>query len=138
MKVTGHPEVVDKLLKPYLSKYPSAKKFAQIGRKACEYAKRHAEYQNWTWNLRNAYGYAVVINGEVVYQEILSDEFHTKAVESTKKELEKVKGKPDGLYLANGMFYASFVEAKNYDVLIKGAIHAEELIEELAKKLNSK
>ena len=81
-----------------------------------DYAKKHGEYKNHTHNLRSAPGAAVVMDGEIVDMYIPSESGHQKAYGKRPK---------NGIILADGMEYASFVESKGYDVLSGGAIHAE-------------
>jgi hypothetical protein len=131
MRIKGNPKIVDEVLKPYLKRLPTVDALAYIGWMACKDAIEKGSYKNHTYNLRNANGYAVVVNGEIVKQEIVGDNLHEDAIKATEALLATTRGKADGLYLANGMFYAGFVEAKNFNVLIESATEAENLYKKL-------
>lgn len=90
-----------------------------------DYAKIHGEYKNHTHNLRSAPGAAVVMDGEIVDMYIPAEAGHQKAKEKTENLLLYGKRPKNGIILADGMEYASFVESKGYDVLSGGALHTE-------------
>lgn len=73
----------------------------------------HAQgtYLDQTTNLRNSIGYLILFNGEKIFSDIGS------AVENMDEILERVS--PDGYQLIGfaGMNYASYVEAKGYNVI---------------------
>lgn len=85
------------------------------------------EYQNHTFNLRNAPGFCVVRNGKIIALEVYGEGVHSEAVEKTKSYLIYAN-KEDGLYLADGMEYASFVRSKGFDVLDSAQLYAERMI----------
>ena len=90
-----------------------------------DYAKKHGEYKNHTHNLRSAPGAAVVMEGEIVDVYVPAESGHQKAKEKTENLLLYGKRPKNGIILADGMEYASFVESKGYDVLSGGALHTE-------------
>ena len=92
-------------------------KLVEIGRDAMRFAQRNGEYQNHTFNLRNAPGFCVVRDGRIIVIEVGDDGEHPDAVRNTENLLIYSEKPQDGLYLADGMPYASFVESKGYDVL---------------------
>lgn len=92
-------------------------KLIEIGRDAVRYAQRNGEYRNHTWNLRNAPGFCVVKGGRIIHLEVGDDGGHPEAKTNTENLLIYSEHPEDGLYLADGMFYASFVESKGFDVL---------------------
>lgn len=75
------------------------------------------EYQNHTWNLRNAPGASVVRDGKIVWMDVDADGEHPDARLETEKLLQTYNYAKDGLYIADGMYYASFVQSKGFDVL---------------------
>ena len=79
----------------------------EVAHEGVDFAKTHGEYKNHTHNL------------------IPSESGHQKAKEKTENLLLYGKRPKNGIILADGMEYASFVESKGYDVLSGGAIHAE-------------
>lgn len=107
-----------------------------IGRNAIKIAQekrvtsRLKEYQTRTGNLHNAPGACVVRNGKIVWIEIAADTAHPKAQGNTEKLLKQCDKSHDGLYLADGMKYASYVRAKGYDVLDSAILYADKRIEE--------
>lgn len=107
---------------------------ADAGREAVKYAKENGEYRNHTYNLRNAPGYAVVRDGEIVKMEVPADGNHAEARKETEDFIKREAKPENGLILADGMKYASFVESKGYDVLSGAALHAST---ELNKKLGN-
>ena len=90
-----------------------------------DFARTHGEYKNHTHNLRSAPGAAVVMDGEIVDMYIPAESGHQKAKEKTENLLLYGKRPKNGIILADGMEYASFVESKGYDVLSGGALHTE-------------
>lgn len=98
---------------------------AEVGREAIADAKENGEYKNHTHNLRNAPGYAVVKDGEILEMEVPTDGNHPEARKETENFLIYGDKPESGLILADGMPYASFVESKGFDVLSGAAIRAE-------------
>ena len=105
----------------------------ESGLDAVKYAKEHGEYKNRTGRLRNAPGYAVVKDGEIIKMEVPADGNRSEARIETENFLLYGKRPQNGLILADGMEYASFVEHHGFDVLSGAALHAEA---EFEKKLN--
>lgn len=106
---------------------------AESGLDAVKYAKEHGEYKNRTGRLRNAPGYAVVKDGEIIKLEVPADGNQPEARKETENFLLYGKRPQNGLILADGMKYASFVESKGFDVLSGAALHADS---ELERKLS--
>ncbi|WP_347026394.1 hypothetical protein [Bacteroides ovatus] len=74
-------------------------------------------YQNHTWNLRNAPGAAIVRDGKIVDLYIPADGEHPLAKNRTEAMLIFGSKPKDGVVVADGMEYASFVSSKGFDVL---------------------
>lgn len=74
-------------------------------------------YANHTWNLRNALGAAVVRNGEIIDLYVPADGEHSEAKNKTEAMLIFGNKPKDGIVVADGMEYASFVSSKGFDVL---------------------
>lgn len=106
---------------------------AESGLDAVKYAKEHGEYKNRTGRLRNAPGYAVVKDGEIIKLEVPADGNQPEARKETENFLLYGKRPQNGLILADGMKYASFVESKGFDVLSGAVLHADS---ELERKLS--
>lgn len=107
---------------------------ADVGLDAVRFAKENGEYKNHTHNLRNAPGYAVVKDGKISKMDVPSDGNHAEARMKTEDFIRGGNKPQNGLILADGMYYASFVESKGFDVLGNAALHADG---ELNKKLNN-
>lgn len=87
-------------------------------------------YQNHTWNLRNAPGYSVIVRGEEIFRNVPADADHGKAKAETEKLLNKVPKEGTKITVADGMFYASFVNSKGFDVLDTAVINVKKELEE--------
>lgn len=98
------------------------------GEEAVQVQKRESDYLNHTFNLRNAPGYAVTIDGKEVARNIPADGEHGEAEAKTNKTLDKADKTGTGLILADGMEYASFVSSKGYDVLDTSLLHADKIL----------
>ena len=68
-------------------------------------------YQNHTWNLRNAPGAAIVRDGKIVDLYIPADGEHSQAKNRTEAMLIFGSKPKDGVVVADGMEYASFVSS---------------------------
>ena len=109
---------------------------SEVGRDATRNAKNQKTFQNRTGNLANANGGCVVRNGRIVDMWVETDGSHPDAVRKTENMLIYSEKPKDGLYLANGMEYASYVESKGFEQLLtNGVVFAERKIN---KKLNIK
>lgn len=89
------------------------------------------EYLNHTWNLRNAPGACVVRDGKIIWMEVAADGAHPEARSKTENLMIYSDKTKDGLYLCDGMEYASYVSSKGYDVLDSAVIHSINEIEKL-------
>lgn len=128
MRFTGDTSGLDELLKHIDDSYYST--LSKIGREATRNAKTNKSYQNRSGNLSNANGGCVVRNGRIVDLWVESDSAHPEAVNNTENLLIYSEKKGDGLYLANGQPYASFVESKGFEVIMTyGVLYARRQIE---------
>lgn len=81
-------------------------------------SRRNGSYNDVKGNLRNANGYGIAEKGSL--NEVVADQNET-VVGLAEQDLSGDMS----LILANGMDYASFVEAKGYDVASSGHLAAE-------------
>lgn len=107
---------------------------AEVGKQAVQMAKVTGSYQNRTGNLRNAPGYGITENGKLVSMDIPADAAHQKAKDETEKIIRKSDLSGTSLILADGMFYASFVEKKGYKVMFDSVVWARNELKKLAKQ----
>lgn len=87
-------------------------------------------YQNHTWNLRNAPGVAIVRDGNIVDLYIPADGEHLLAKNRTEAMLIFGSKPKDGVVVADGMEYASFVSSKGFDVLDSASLTVEKELKE--------
>ena len=106
----------------------------EAGEEAVHVQKRESDYLNHTFNLCNAPGYAVTIDGKEVARNIPADGEHREAEAKTNKTLDKADKSGTGLILADGMEYASYVSSKGYDVLDTGLLHADKVLNQKTGK----
>ena len=100
----------------------------EVGKEAVEYAKQNGEYMNHTFNLRNAPGAGVVMDGELKETYVPADGKHEEAKAKTEATIEKSLFPGTGLIIEDGMPYSSFVEAKGYDVVGGAALEADRIL----------
>lgn len=133
MEFNGDISGLDELIRQAEEEYYS--KLIEIGKESIRIARNTRginglkEYQNHTFNLRNAPGACVVRDGKIVWMEVAADSAHPEAKGETENLLIYAEKPKDGLYLADGMPYASFVRSKGYDVLDSAIFYAKRQIE---------
>lgn len=130
MEFRGDTSGLDELLESVDDRYYNT--LSQIGRDATRNAKINKTYENRTGNLNNANGGCVVRNGKIVDMWVESDGSHSEAVRNTENLLIYSEKSKDGLYLANGQPYASYVESKGFEVIMtNGILYAGRQIEKI-------
>ncbi len=136
MEFKGDTSGLDELAQQIEDKYYSklidiGKEAICVAKNASGSAKRPKEYQNHTYNLRNAPGACVVRDGKIIWMEVVADSAHPEAKTETESLLTNSNKPKDGLYLADGMIYASFVQSKGYDVLDSAIFYVDNQIEKM-------
>lgn len=106
----------------------------EAGEEAIQVQKIESDYLNHTLNLRNAPGYAVVVNGEEVARNVPADGAHGEAKAKTNKTLDNADKSGIGIIIADGMEYASFVSSKGYDVVDSALLHANKVLNGKSQK----
>lgn len=106
----------------------------EAGEEAVQVQKIESDYLNHTLNLRNAPGYAVVVNGEEVARNVPADGAHGEAKAKTNKTLDNADKSGTGIIIADGMEYASFVSSKGYDVVDSALLHASKVLNGKSQK----
>lgn len=128
MEFKGDISGLDELEKRIDNEYYSI--LSKIGRNATRNAKINKTYQNRSGNLSNANGGCVVREGRIIDIWVESDGSHPEAVKNTENLLIYSEKSKDGLYLANGQPYASYVESKGFEVIkTNGVLYAGRQIE---------
>ncbi len=103
------------------------------GNKCITEAKNNGSYTDQTGNLRNSIGYVVLYDG-VVKSSVLANQQGKKLLE----ELIPKYSKGLVLIVVAGMNYATYVEAKNYNVLTSAELLAEQEVPRMLRKLGFK
>lgn len=91
-------------------------------------------------NLRSSIGYAVVLDGKVVQQDMVEkqkdgDNGQSEGKSFLEKRIGKAKKKGIVLIVTAGMNYAEYVEARGYDVLTSVELKAPEIARSLLTRL---
>lgn len=95
--------------------------FQRAGDTYVAMSRERGSYKDQTENLRNANGYQIEEDGSVIESHIDRDQ--------TKRGFSEMGSSADMVLKAgNGMEYASYVEAKNYDVTSSGQLAAEAVV----------
>lgn len=133
MEIKGDISGLDELEKQIEDAYFN--KLIEIGRDAIHVAynaqgssKYPKVYKNHTWRLRNAPGFCVVKDGKIIALEVYGEGTNMEAVQKTTYYLRYHEKNGDGLYLADGMEYASFVQSKGFDVMDSAILYAKRMI----------
>lgn len=97
-------------------------------------------YIDWSQNLRQSIGYAVVCDGKVVERAMVEGlnggkEGLKAGEEFLSKRISKAKKKGIVLIVTAGMNYAEYVEARGYDVLTSVELKAPEIARSLLTRL---
>ena len=111
-----------------------------VGEKCINEAREHGSYQDQTGNLRSSIGYVVLQDGKPIEKGGFQ---LTKSGGNGQKEGETFINKiiyqyPKGfvLVVVAGMKYATYVEARNYNVLSSAELLAEKEVPKLLKALS--
>jgi len=115
-----------------------------VGEKCINEAREYGSYQDQTGNLRSSIGYIVLKDGKPIEKGgFAPTERGTKKGKDGQKEGEVFINKvisqyPKGfvLVVVAGMKYASYVEARNYNVLSSAELLAEKEVPKLLKALS--
>ncbi len=104
-----------------------------VGERCVKEARETGNYQDQSSHLRNSIGYVVLYNG-VVQKKLI------KRIESQKLIEELIPKYKKGLVLlvVAGKDYATYVEAKGYNVLTSAELLAEQLIPQILTQLGLK
>lgn len=111
-----------------------------IGKERGKIPPHQPNYIDWSSNLRSSIGYRVVYNGITVkkggFSAIKGGQEGSAAGDRLVELVAKDLDSDFSLVVVAGMEYASYVQAKGYDVLESAELLAERLIENLKTKLS--
>lgn len=112
-----------------------------VGENLCNHARREGGYTDRTGNLRSSIGYRIYKDGEPVIEGGFKNVGEGKGEEVAKAALDKYRFENDipkngwTLTIVAGEHYATYVEAKGYNVLHLTNIEMKKEIEQLKKDL---
>nr|DAI39181.1 MAG TPA: putative tail-component [Caudoviricetes sp.] len=136
------PDDIERMLQEKIAKYEEkiVRILRIVGEKCINEAREYGSYQDQTGNLRSSIGYVVLQDGKVIEKGGFK---LTKSGGNGQKEGEAFINKvisqyPKGfvLVVVAGMKYASYVEARNYNVLTSAELLAEREVPKLLKALS--
>ena len=136
------PADIERMLKDKIEKYQEkiVRVLRYVGEKCINEAREYGSYQDRTGNLRSSIGYIILKDGKPIEKGGLKI---TKSGGNGQKEGETFINKiisqyPKGfvLVVVAGMKYASYVEARNYNVLTSAELLAEREVPKLLKALS--
>lgn len=137
---------IERILREKIEKYHQKviRILKYVGEKCINEAREHGSYQDQTGNLRSSIGYIVLKDGKPIEKGgFAPTERGTKKGKDGQKEGEAFINKvtsqyPKGfvLVVVAGMKYASYVEARNYNVLTSAELLAEKEVPKLLKALS--
>ena len=140
------PADIERMLQEKIAKYEEKiiRILRNVGEKCINEAREYGSYQDRTGNLRSSIGYIVLKDGKPIEKGgFAPTEKGTEVGKNGQKEGEAFINKvtsqyPKGfvLVVVAGMKYASYVEARNYNVLTSAELLAEREVPKLLKALS--
>ena len=136
------PADIERMLKDKIEKYQEkiVRVLRYVGEKCINEAREYGSYQDRTGNLRSSIGYIILKDGKPIEKGGFKI---TKSGGNGQKEGETFINKiisqyPKGfvLVVVAGMKYASYVEARNYNVLTSAELLADREVPKLLKALS--
>lgn len=100
--------------------------FSYMGEKLAKYAKEMHSYTDRTGNLTNSIGYAVVKGGKIINTGGMmgSSEAKAASLQVLQEMMDRINHQ-FALIIIAGMEYASYVEAKGYNVIMPAELKAK-------------
>lgn len=100
--------------------------FSYMGEKLAKYAKEMHSYTDRTGNLTNSIGYAVVKGGKIINTGGMMGSCEAKAasLQVLQEMMDRINHQ-FALIIIAGMEYASYVEAKGYNVIMPAELKAK-------------
>lgn len=112
---------------------------ARVGEECVLYARTNGSYTDQTGNLRSSVGYAVIDNGKVIsksgFGTIKQGAEGASQGKDFLSEIMSQQGNGLVLIVVAGMNYATYVEAKSYDVISGAELRSDALVPQLLRQL---
>lgn len=112
--------------------------FTYLGEELVAYARAMHTYKDRTGNLTNSMGYSVVVDGKIRTMFVGDTENDGAETKSLFEDLAANTKEKYALYVAAGMNYAFYVEARHFDVLMPAQLMAEQEVPKEVRKLMQK
>lgn len=136
------PADIERMLQEKIAKYEEkiVRILRFVGEKCINEAREYGSYQDRTGNLRSSIGYVVLKDGKSIekggFQLTKSGGNGQKEGEAFINKVTSQYSKGFVLVVVAGMKYASYVEARNYNVLTSAELLAEREVPKLLKALS--
>lgn len=136
------PADIERMLQEKIAKYEEkiVRILRFLGEKCINEAREYGSYQDRTGNLRSSIGYVVLKDGKSIekggFQLTKSGGNGQKEGEAFINKVISQYSKGFVLVVVAGMKYASYVEARNYNVLTSAELLAEREVPKLLKALS--
>lgn len=136
------PADIERMLQEKIAKYEDkiVRILRFVGEKCINEAREYGSYQDRTGNLRSSIGYVVLKDGKSIekggFQLTKSGGNGQKEGEAFINKVISQYSKGFVLVVVAGMTYASYVEARNYNVLTSAELLAEREVPKLLKALS--
>ena len=136
------PADIKRMLQEKIAKYEEkiVRILRFVGEKCINEAREYGSYQDRTGNLRSSIGYVVLKDGKSIekggFQLTKSGGNGQKEGEAFINKVISQYSKGFVLVVVAGMKYASYVEARNYNVLTSAELLAEREVPKLLKALS--
>ena len=136
------PSDIERMLQEKVAKYEEkiVRILRFVGEKCINEAREYGSYQDRTGNLRSSIGYIVLKDGKPIekggFQLTKSGNNGQKEGETFINKIISQYTKRFVLIVVAGMKYASYVEARNYNVLTSAELLAEREVPRLLKEIS--
>lgn len=148
MPITGGKKVKDAFYKYVIEQQEKAREAAfnvlsNVGLECVKEARQSGRYTDQSGNLRSSIGYAIIENGLVLKKGVFERVKPTATNAETQGNalINKLAGTYNSglvLVVVAGMEYASYVEARGYNVLNSAETLAKTLVPQILKQLGLK
>lgn len=114
-------------------------RFAEIGEKCVNEARKKHDYTDRTGNLTSSIGYVIAVDGQVIrqssFEKVKKGDDGVKRGPDMAREIAAQTSKGIALIVVAGMNYARYVADRGFNVLASAEILAEKLVPQLMQRL---